>query len=165
MNAKDLIASDAYDRASVVAAISEIEKTSGSIEYAMVCIPGEVYPNAEGPTITEAMVPRKDMINSAGFQVKSVYSGRTARLSINTIKSFNVQEVIIIGEDGLQVPAKITVAPVNPRKPNQKILYADIVLDLEPGTYTFTVYVRETNSQGQIVYNCSKPVTCTITVK
>ena len=165
MNAKDLIASDAYDRASVVAAISEIQKTSGSIEYAMVRIPGEVYPNAEGPTITEAMVPRKDMINSAGFQVKSVYSGRTARLSINTIKSFNVQEVIIIGEDGLQVPAKITVAPVNPRKPNQKILYADIVLDLEPGTYTFTVYVRETNSQGQIVYNCSKPVTCTITVK
>lgn len=165
MNAKDLIASDAYDRASVDAAISEIQKTSWSIEYAMVRIPGEVYPNAEGPTITEAMVPRKDMINSAGFQVKSVYSGRTARLSINTIKSFNVQEVIIIGEDGLQVPANITVAPVNPRKPNQKILYADIVLDLEPGTYTFTVYVRETNSQGQIVYNCSKPVTCTITVK
>ncbi|MBQ7910546.1 MAG: family 20 glycosylhydrolase [Clostridia bacterium] len=165
MNAKDLIASDAYDRASVDAAISEIQKTSWSIEYAMVRIPGEVYPNAEGPTITEAMVPRKDMINSAGFQVKSVYSGRTARLSINTIKSFNVQEVIIIGEDGLQVPANITVAPVNPRKPNQKILYADIVLDLEPGTYTFTVYVRETNSQGQIVYNCSKPVTCTITVQ
>ena len=165
MNAKVLIASDAYDHASVDAAISEIQKTSGIIEYAMVRIPGEVYPNAEGPTITEAMVPRKDMINSAGFQVKSVYSGRTARLSINTIKSFNVQEVLIIGEDGLEVPANITVAPVNRRKPNQKILYADIVLDLEPGTYTFTVYVRETNSQGQIVYNCSKPVTCTITVQ
>lgn len=165
MNAKVLIASDAYDHASVDAAISEIQKTSGIIEYAMVRIPGEVYPNAEGPTITEAMVPRKDMINSAGFQVKSVYSGRTARLSINTIKSFNVQEVIIIGEDGLEVPANITFAPVNRRKPNQKILYADIVLDLEPGTYTFTVYVRETNSQGQIVYNCSKPVTCTITVQ
>ena len=165
MNAKVLIASDAYDHASVDAAISEIQKTSGIIEYAMVRIPGEVYPTVDGPTITEAMVPRKNMINSAGFQVKSVYSGRTARLSINTIKSFNVQEVLIIGEDGLEVPANITVAPVNRRKPNQKILYADIVLDLEPGTYTFTVYVRETNSQGQIVYNCSKPVTCTITVQ
>ncbi|MBP3571353.1 MAG: family 20 glycosylhydrolase [Clostridia bacterium] len=165
MNAKDLIASDAYDRASVVAAISEIQETSEIIESAMIRFPGVVYPNAEGPTITEAMVPRKDMINSAGFQVKSVYSGRTARMAINTIKSFNVQEVIIIGEDGLEVSADITVAPVNRRKPNQKILYADIVLDLEPGTYTFTVYVRETNSQGEIEYICSKPVTCTITVQ
>ncbi len=165
MNAKDLIASDAYDRASVDAAISEIVKTSEIIEMAMIRIPGMDYPTAEGPTITEASVPRKDMINSAGFQVKSVYSGRTARLSIDTIKSFNVQEVIIIGEDGLEVSANITVAPVNRRKPNQKILYADIVLDLEPGTYTFTVYVRETNSQGEIEYICSKPVTCTITVQ
>lgn len=165
MNAKDLIASDAYDHASVDAAISEIKETSEIIEMAMIRIPGMIYPNAEGPTITEAMVPRKDMINSAGFQVKSVYSGRTARMAINTIKSFNVQEVIIIGEDGLEVPANITVAPVNRRKPNQKILYADIVLDLEPGTYTFTVYVRETNSQGNIEVICSKPVTCTITVR
>ena len=156
MNAKDLIASDAYDRASVVAAITEISETYKIIEENL------------NTGITEAIVLRnlrKTMINSAGFQVKSVYSGHTARLSINTIKSFNVQEVIIIGEDGLEVPANITVAPVNRRKPNQKILYADIVLDLEPGTYTFTVYVRETNSQGDIEYICSKPVTCTITVR
>lgn len=157
MNAKALIDSDAYHHASVDAAISQIN---------------EIYRNfikpflgGDGPIINEANVIRKDMINSAGFQVQSVYSGRTARLAINTIKSLNVQEVIIIGEDGLQVPAKITVAPVNRRKPDQKILYADIVLDLEPGTYTFTVYVRETNSQGQIEYMCSKPVTCTITVR
>lgn len=157
MNAKALIASDAYHHASVNAAISQINAIYRNFI--------EPYLGENGPIINEANVFRKDMINSAGFQVQSVYSGRTARLAINTIRSLNVQEVIIIGEDGLQVPAKITVAPVNRRKPDQKILYADIVLDLEPGTYTFTVYVRETNSQGQLEYICGKPVTCTITVR
>lgn len=157
MNAKALIDSDAYHHASVDAAISQIN----AIYRKFI----EPFLDVNGPIINEANVFRKDMINSAGFQVQSVYSGRTARLAINTIRSLNVQEVIIIGEDGLEVPAKITVAPVNRRKPDQKILYADIVLDLEPGTYTFTVYVRETNSQGQLEYICGKPVTCTITVR
>ena len=156
MNAKALIASDDYNRASVEAAIWKIQTT-----YSIMMS----YRDEEGNRIPEAKVFREDMINSAGFQVQSVYSGRTARLAINTIRSFNVQEVVIIGEDGLRVPAKITVAPMNRRKPDQKILYADIVMDLEPGTYTFTVYVRETNSEGEIVYMCSKPVTCTITVR
>ena len=157
MKAKALIASDAYHHASVNAAISQINAIYRNFI--------EPFLSKDGPIINEANVFRKDMINSAGFQVQSVYSGRTARLAINTIRSLNVQEVIIIGEDGLQVPAKITVAPVNRRKPDQKILNADIVLDLEPGTYTFTVYVRETNSQGQLEYICGKPVTCTITVR
>lgn len=157
MNAKALIASDAYHHASVNAAISQINAIYRNFI--------EPYLGKDGPIINEANVFRKDMINSAGFQVQSVYSGRTTRLAINTIRSLNVQEVVIIGEDGLRVPAKITVAPMNRRKPDQKILYADIVMDLEPGTYTFTVYVRETNSEGEIVYMCSKPVTCTITVR
>ena len=72
-----------------------------------------------------------------------------------------MSKLLIVDENGMEVEAKITVAPANRRTPNERILYADIVLDLEPGTYTFTVYAY----QGNTVQVCGDPVQCTITVK
>ena len=147
--AKNLIATNAYDQESVNAAVSDINAAYFIVYYAIM----------EG--VTEAGVVRKDIINSAGFQTKTAYSGGTVRLSVNTIKSFNVSKLLIVDENGMEVEAKITVAPANRRTPNERILYADIVLDLEPGTYTFTVYAY----QGNTAMVCGDPVQCTITVK
>ena len=147
--AKNLIATNAYDQESVNAAVSDINAAYFIVYYAIM------------NGVTEAGVERKDMINSAGFQTKTAYSGGTVRLSVNTIKSFNVSNLLIVDENGLEVKAKITVAPANRRTPKERVLYADIVLDLEPGTYTFTVYAYD----GESLPLCGDPVQCTITVK
>ena len=147
--AKNLIATNAYDQEAVNAAVSNINAAYFIVYYAIM------------NGVTEAGVVRKEMINSAGFQTKTAYSGGTVRLSVNTIKSFNVSNLLIVDENGLEVKAKITVAPANRRTPNERVLYADIVLDLEPGTYTFTVYAYD----GESLPLCGDPVQCTITVK
>ena len=148
--AKNLVATNAYDRDSVTAAVADIEYAYYGIYYAYKL------------GVTEADMVREDMINSAGFQTKTAYSGGAVRLSVNTIREFDVTNLLIMDENGLEVSLiNITAAPVNRRKPNEKILYADIMLDLEPGTYTFTIYAF----QGNTARLCGDPVQCTITVK
>lgn len=149
VRAKNLVATNAYDQESVDAAIAEIDYLDDAIEFGLFF------------GVTEAGMDRADIINSAGFQTKTAYGGRTVRLAVNTIREFDVVNLLIVDENGLEVPAKITVAPVNRRAPDEKTLYADIVLDLEPGTYTFTVYAY----QGNTALVCGDPVQCTITVK
>ena len=106
---------------------------------------------------------RQEIINSAGFQTKSAYRGRAVRLAVNTDRAFDVTAVVVVDENGLVVPVKITVAPVNNRKPDQKILYVDITMSMERGDHTYTVYVIDGVGQEKLL--CSDPVQCTITVK
>jgi hypothetical protein len=116
---------------------------------------------------SEASLKRKhDMINSAGFQVKSAYAGSTVRVAVSTNRAYDVLGVIVLDEDGVACKhVRITPAPVNRRRPNEKILYVDIVLDGAPGLHTYTVYVSDRTPEVPMFYLCGDPAQCSITIK
>lgn len=160
VQAKQLLETDAYHHDVIGAAIAKINKAYRSIQVTL--MPGTDIPF---PDFSESALSREVMINRVGFQVKSAYGGRTVRLAVNTVASFNVKKVVIVDENGLEVPVIISIPPANPHRPGERILYADIVLDTEPGMHTYTVYVCETNSQDKVVLFYSQPMQCSIRVK
>lgn len=158
VKAKQLLATDAYDYNTVGLAIFEINRTYEAIKSIFIS-------GTSIPKYSESMIPRTPMINRVGFQVKSAYGGRTVRLAVNTIASFNVKKVTVLDENGVEVPVRVTASPANSFNPDEKLLYVDLVLDTEPGMHTYTVYVCQTNSQGKVVLFFSQPMQCSIRVK
>jgi hypothetical protein len=109
---------------------------------------------------------RSNIINSASFQTSSSYAGALVRLSLDTVRSFDVTTYIVLDENGFLVSDKgITHAPANRRKPKSKISYIDLILDVEPGTHTYTIYVSDKTATHPYVVFCKDPIQCTITVQ
>ncbi len=109
---------------------------------------------------------RHDIINSGNFQTDTAKTGATVRLALNTDRAYDTAAVMILNEEGFMVPIKnVTILPVNRRTPNQKILYVDFVLDVEPGVHTYTAYVTDQTSTSIFVMFCGDPVDCSITVE
>lgn len=109
---------------------------------------------------------RHDIINSASFQTSTSYAGALVRISLDTIRSFDMTALIILDENGFLVESKnMTHAPLNRRKPKSKITYVDLVLDVEPGTHTYTIYVSDRTATHPYVVFCKDPIQCTITVQ
>jgi hypothetical protein len=103
---------------------------------------------------------RIEGLTSAGFQVTSVYDGKTARLAAVTLRSANITDIAIFDEAGNRVTySKITEAPLNRRKPTQRIFYIDMTL-VGSGTHTYTVYGVDENGNLTLDYDV-----CSIKVK
>ena len=112
---------------------------------------------------------KKDMINSVSFQTKTAYEGSVVRMSVNTKRDYNVENVIVFDENGYAVPIRgVSVAPVNRRRPTEQIVYVDIEVNLAPGVHTYTVYAVDSGLSTQtkgLVLLCGDPEVCSLTVK
>lgn len=142
---------------------ADVDKCVANIKSARGLLNNPLFTKSE----SEASLKRKhDMINSAGFQVKSAYAGSTVRVAVSTNRAYDVLGVIVLDEDGVACKnVRITPAPVNRRRPNEKILYVDIVLDGAPGLHTYTVYVSDRTPEEPMFYLCGDPAQCSITIK
>ncbi len=118
---------------------------------------------AEAFGALEAVVPdapRVDGLTSASFQNAYVYQGKTARMSVVTLRSANIKDVAVFDENGNRVAyAKITEVAYNRRKPTQRTFYVDIPGETL-GTHTYTVYGVDEN--GNLT---SDSMTCRVTVR
>lgn len=112
---------------------------------------------------------KKDMINSVSFQTKTAYEGSVVRMSVNTKRDYNVENVIVFDENGYAVTIRgVSVAPVNRRRPTEQIVYVDIEVNLAPGVHTYTVYAVDSDLSTQtkgLVLLCGDPEVCSLTVK
>lgn len=151
--AKDLLATGAYDYNSVNKAIERIQ-LSLNIMYLET-------PWGKTPVLESFWASRRtEMIDRVGLQTDTVRSGGTVRIAITTPRAKGVGFVMIVNEEGVTVTAELSYGALNRRKPGEKVIYADLQLMLAPGTYTFQVYVaKEAHAY------CNDPEEFTITVE
>lgn len=106
------------------------------------------------------------------FQTSYVYQGKKARMVINTERSLNINVTAVsifdqVG-DAVSLDVTVTEAAYNRRKSNLRIYYVDMIMDLEPGTYTFRVYgtVDFVEENGNLSFRYTADyVDCTIKVR
>lgn len=110
---------------------------------------------------------RRDLLNSAGLRSNTIQSGSTTRMTVTTRRADQIELIQVVNHEGAAVPVTITVAPANRRQPTIKTLYVDFLVDLEPGTYTFTVYAFDPNppAENERLMYCGDPITVTFTVE
>lgn len=169
-DAKELLASGSYSDAEeqeILKAIIQWRQTLNSLSFPGVNLTEDYFADF-----------RHSIINRAEFQSSYGYSGGAVRLAVNTVRSFDSRNVLILDENGFPVvPQRISVAPFNRRKPNQQILYVDMILDVEPGKErTFTIYVVDDSYSSESIDSntpdyirdmleyCGDPITVTINV-
>ncbi|MBO5511330.1 MAG: family 20 glycosylhydrolase [Clostridia bacterium] len=139
----------------------------GSYTYGQIEDRIELIDEYRNMLIPEAMVTqsRRDIIKGVSSQVTNANAGSVVRLQVDTIRSFDSSSVIVLDENGFMVTMRaLSVAPFNRRKPNQKLLYVDILPDLKPGTHTYTVYAADPTATHPFVLFCGDPVEISITV-
>jgi hypothetical protein len=110
---------------------------------------------------------RRDLIVSGGFRNATAPANSTTRIAVNTLRSEDIKLIQVVDSNGVPIPSTVTVAPYNRRQPTIKTLYVDILVELEPGTYTYTIYVYDPNPPKgyERVMFCGDPLECTITVE
>jgi hypothetical protein len=139
----------------------------GDYSYSQIEERVELIDEYRGMLMPEVMFSggRHSIINNASFQLSSAKSGAVVRMQVDTIRSYDSVAILVIDENGFMVANKgVTIAPYNRRKPQQKLFYVDVILDLEPGEHTYTVYASDPTSNNFFVLYCGDPVECTITV-
>ena len=140
----------------------------GDYSYSQIEERVELIDEYRGMLMPEVMFSggRHSIINNASFQLSSAKSGAVIRMQVDTIRSYDSVAILVIDENGFMVANKgVSIAPYNRRKPQQKLFYVDVILDLEPGEHTYTVYASDPTSNNFFVLYCGDPVECTITVE
>ena len=140
----------------------------GDYSYSQIEERVELIDEYRGMLMPEVMFSggRHSIINNASFQLSSAKSGAVVRMQVDTIRSYDSVAILVIDENGFMVANKgVSIAPYNRRKPQQKLFYVDVILDLEPGEHTYTVYASDPTSNNFFVLYCGDPVECTITVE